>query len=108
MLPSIIYLYPLNTQVVTVTELQDQVTGLFLTGATVTATLYDPRGNADPIFNGITMNYVPGTNATYQGIVPATFNPAKLGGGYRIVLTATQAGVQAQFTVPAIVKSRAQ
>lgn len=107
MLPSVIYLYPLNTQVVTVTELQDQVTGLFLTSATVKATLYDQRGNADPVFNNISMTYQPGTDATYQGTIPATFNP-KLGGGYTVVLIATQAGVQAQFTIPAIVKPRAQ
>jgi hypothetical protein len=43
MLPSIIYLYPDNTQIVQITELQDQVTGLFLTQATVMATLYDRR-----------------------------------------------------------------
>ncbi len=107
MLPTVIFLYPQNTQVVTVTELQDEVTGQFLINAQVTATLFDQRGNADPVFNNIVMSFVPGSDATYQGQVPATFNP-KLGGGYTVVVIAVQAGVQAKFTVPAIVKFRAQ
>jgi hypothetical protein len=106
MLPPVIYLYPLNTQVVQITELQDQVTGQFLVNASVVATLFDRRGNPDPVFNGIAMSYVVGTDATYEGIVPAAFNP-KIGGGYTLVLTADQAGVQAQWTIPVIVQTRA-
>ncbi|SRR5258706_6572686 len=107
MLPTIIYLYPNNTQVIQITELQDKVSGTFLVAATVSATLYDSRGNADPIFNAIPMTYVPGTDSTYQGIIPASFSP-KLGSGYTIVLLAAQSGVQAQFTIPAVVKARSQ
>jgi hypothetical protein len=105
MLPPVIYLYPLNTQVVQVTELQDEVTGQFLVSASVTATLFDRRGNPDPVFNNIAMSYVPGSDATYQGVVPATFNAA-IGGGYTLVLTAVQSGVQAQFSIPVIVQLR--
>ena len=105
MLPPVIYLYPLNTQVVQVTELQDEITGQFLVNAAVVATLFDRRGNPDPIFNNISMAYVPGTDATYQGQVPATFDAA-LGGGYTLVLTAVQAGVQAQWSIPVIVQNR--
>ncbi|SRR6266403_1379733 len=107
MLPTVINLYPNNTQVIQITELQDKVSGTFLIAATVTATLYDSRGVADPIFNAIPMTYVPGTDATYQGIIPASFT-AKLGGGYTLVLIATQSGVQGQFTIPVVVKARSQ
>lgn len=111
MLPTILYLYPLNTQVIQITELTDEVTGGFLTGATVTATLYDARGNADPVLNNIAMSYVSGTDATYNGTVPSTFNPPAYRpptpqGGYQLVITAVQAGVQAQFTIPVIIQPR--
>jgi hypothetical protein len=107
MLPPVIYLYPLNTQVVQITELQDQVSGQFLVNANVVATLFDRRGNPDPVFQNIPMSYVAGTDATYEGIVPATFSP-KIGGGYTLVLTADQAGVQAQWSILAIVQLRSQ
>lgn len=107
MLPTVLYLNPQNTEVIQVTELQDEVTGQFLINANVTATLYDRRGNPDPIFQNIVLSYVPGTDATYQGQVPATFNPS-LGGGYTVVLIAEQAGVQAKFSIPAIVQLRKQ
>lgn len=105
MLPTVLYLFPKNTQIVTITELQDQVTGQFLTNANVVATLYDRRGVRDSIFNNITMAFVLGSDATYQGQVPATFD-ARLGGGYKVVLIAEQGGVQAEFTISAIVQLR--
>jgi hypothetical protein len=105
MLPNVIYLYPSNTQVVQVTELQDQVSGLFLTQATVTATLLDRRGNPDPVLNNLPLNYVNGTDATYQGVVPPTFS-ARVGGGYVLRIIAIQAGVQAEFSIPVIVQPR--
>jgi len=107
MLPQVLYLYPLNTQVIQLTELQDQITGLFLTAATCTATLVDQFGNADAVLNNIPMSYVPGTDATYQGQVPNTFN-ATIGGGYTLVVTAVQAGIQAQYKIPVVVQARTQ
>lgn len=111
MLPTILYLYPQNTQVIQITELTDEVTGQFLQGATVTATLYDARGNADPVLNAINMSYVSGTDGTYNGTVPSTFNPPAYRaptpqGGYQLVITAVQSGVQAQFTIPVIIQPR--
>ena len=113
MLPTLVYLSPLNTQVIQVTELQDQVSGNFLQNAQVTATLYDPRGNPDPVLNNITMSYIPGTDGTYNGIVPAVFDPPKYvppnpAGGYYLVVTAVQAGIQAQWTIPVIIQPRRQ
>jgi hypothetical protein len=107
MLPPVIYLYPNNTQVIQITELQDQITGLFLTNAQVTATLLDQKGTPDAILNNIVMSYVPGSDATYQGTVPSSFN-ASLGGGYTLQVIAVQAGVQAEYSIPAIVQLRKQ
>ena len=104
---SLMYLYPLNTQVLNIIGLQDITTGDFLNSATVTASLYDENGNIDPVINDLPLGYLPATNGQYQGTVPDTFN-ASLGGGYRMVITAVQAGIQAQFTIPAQVRLRVQ
>ena len=117
MLPPVIYLYPNNTQVIQVTEVKDEITGQYLTAASVTATLYNSRGQPDPVLQNIVMTYVPGTNATYNGFVPSTFNPAGYNpgyglqassGGYVLVITAIQAGVQAQWSIPAVIQQRKQ
>ena len=105
MLPRVFYLYPQNTQLVEVTELKDKGNGQFLTGATVTATLFDDRGNPDSVFNNIALVYQAGSDATYQGSVPDTFNP-DLGDGYTVVITALEAGVQGKWSIPAVVKLR--
>ena len=106
-IPSIIYLFPLNTQIIEIDGLKDVVSGTFLDSATATATLYNNQGQADSILNNITMNYIAASNGQYQGTVPDTFN-APLGSGYTLVITAVQAGVQAQWTIPVQVKARNQ
>lgn len=105
--PSIIYLYPLNTQVVEIDGLTDVVTGDYLNDATVTATLFDDNDQPDPVLQNIGMSYVAASNGNYQGVVPDTFNAA-LGSGYTMVITADQAGVQAQWSIPTQVKLRTQ
>lgn len=112
-LPSVIYLYPLNTQVVEIDGLQDVIAQVYLNSATVSATLFDQRGVADPVLNEISMGYVAGTNGNYRGIVPESFSPPAWTGqaslsGYSLLLTADQAGVQAQFTIPVILRTRSQ
>jgi hypothetical protein len=107
MLPIILYLYPMNTQVINVTGLQDQVSGNYLDAATVSATLYDRLGNPDSVLTDITLVYLAGTQGNYQGTVPFAFNAAD-GGGYNLVITADQGGVQAQWTIPVVVRPRAQ
>lgn len=111
-LPRLITFYPLNTQVIRVQGLSDITNGNFLNVATVTATLYDQRGNADPILNGIVLNYDIGSSGNYLGSVPDTFNPAAYVGkeinGWQLVVTAIQAGVQAVFTIPAVVGPRSK
>lgn len=107
MLPTKLFLSPGNTQVIQITELQDQITGEFLQNATVTATLYDQRGNPDPVLQNINLAYIVGTDATYLGTVSSAFN-ARIGGGYKLVVIAVQAGVQAEYTIPTIVQARTQ
>jgi hypothetical protein len=106
-LPVLVKLFPMNTQVITITGLQDIVSGLYLDAATVTATLFDQYGNPDPILNEVVMAYLPGSNGNYQGTVPATFNPA-LGDGYTLQILADQANVQSLFSIPAKVQLRSQ
>ncbi len=106
-IPAVIFLYPDNTQVIQVQGLSDITTGLFLNSANVSATLIDQRGNADEVLNNLTLNYVATSNGDYQGFVNSTFAP-NLGGGYQLQITAVQASVQSVFTIPVIVKYRAQ
>jgi hypothetical protein len=107
MLPSVVYLYPGNTEIVRITELQDQLSGQFLQNANVFATLFDRRGNQDHVFQNIQLQYVAGTDGTYQGQVSGDFN-ASLGGGYTLVLNVEQAGIKAKYSIPAIVQLRKQ
>jgi hypothetical protein len=102
-----VYLYPDNTQLVNIVGLKDKATGNFLDAATATATLIDQRGNPDPVLNGITLSYLPGSDGDYQGTVPATF-AASLGGGYKLLVTAVQSGIQSLWTIPVIVRTRDQ
>jgi hypothetical protein len=106
-IPTVVYLFPLNTQLLQVQGLQDFLSGDYLNSATVLATLLDYRGNPDSVLQNIPMNYVAGSNGNYTGIVPDTFN-APLGSGYILQITADQAGVQGQWSIPAQVKPRAR
>jgi hypothetical protein len=112
MLPQIIYLYPENTQVLLVQGLQDVVTGLYLNLAYVTATLYDPRGDPDPVLQNLQLNYLPGTNGNYQGTIPASFNPPKFAGlsksGYILQISASQAGINSLWSLPVILTLRSK
>jgi hypothetical protein len=107
MIPTVVYLFPKNTQLVQIAGLQDQVSGAYLNGATVTATLINFQGNPDPIFQNIPMNYVAATNGNYEGIVPDTFD-APLGSGYVLQIQADESGVQALWSIPAKVAPRAK
>ena len=108
MLPIQLFLYPENTQVLNVRGLQDVATGNFLDAATVQATLFDQNGHADPVIADLTLSYLTATDGDYQGTVPASFSPAKLGAGYNLVVLATQSGIQSKWTIPVVVKLRAQ
>ncbi len=105
MIPSIVYLHPENTQPIEVQGLQDKISGSYLNGASVTATLLDDRGNPDPVLNNLPMAYLTDTNGNYLGIVPDTFSAA-LGSGYTLQITANQSGTQALWSIPAKVQLR--
>jgi hypothetical protein len=105
MIPGVVYLYPLNTQLVQIFGLQDRLSGDFLNGAVVTATLLDFRGNTDPVLTGIPLTYLPATNGNYEGVVPDTFN-ALIGSGYILQIMAGESGVQGLWSIPAQVKLR--
>lgn len=112
MLPRVVYLYPQNTQVITIEGLQDEVSGNYLNNALVAATLLDQRGNPDPVLNNMQLGYLEGTNGNYQGTVPETFNPPafvnKPQSGYTLQLLAIQAGVQSLFSISAVVTLRSK
>lgn len=111
-LPSVIYLYPNNTQVINIVGLTDVTTGEYLNSATVSATLFDPRGNADPVLNNIDMGYIAASNGNYQGTVSYQFSPpgftGQSKGGYLLQITAQQSGIQAVYSIPAIIELRSQ
>ena len=104
-IPSVVYFTPQNTQVIELDGLQDSESLAFVNDAAVSGTLIDDRGNPDPVFNNIPMLYQNATNGNYVGTVPDTFN-ALLGSGYRFVIQATAAGVEALWTIPAGVRYR--
>ena len=106
-IPTIIYLFPQNTQVLSIEGLIDEISGEYPNSATVSATLYDQNNNPDSVLNNIGLSYVPDTNGNYEGVVPDTFNPC-LGSGYTLQYTANQGGIQAVISVPAQVKLRAK
>jgi hypothetical protein len=81
------------------------LTGDFLNGASVVATLLNFQGNADPVLNNIPLTYLPGTNGNYEGVVPDNFN-APLGSGYILQITAGESVVQVLWSIPAQVKLR--
>ena len=106
MTPTVVYLFPLNSQLIQVQGLQDVLTGNFLNAATVTATLINFRGIADSVLNNIPMTYVSASNGNYEGVAPDTFN-APVGSGYILQIQATQGSVQGLWSIPAQVKPRA-
>ena len=107
MIPSVVYLNPGNSILIEIQGLMDVVSGGYLNGASVSATLLDARGNTDPVLNNIFLAYLTETNGNYEGVVPDTFS-AVLGGGYTLQITADQSGAQAQWSIPAKVQLRNQ
>lgn len=104
-IPTLLSLFPNNTQVINFFGLQDIVTGLYLNQATVTASLRTARGDLDPVFQDIPLEFVSGSNGNYQGTIPFEFNAA-IGDGYTVEITAEQAGVQSFYSLNAEVVLR--
>jgi hypothetical protein len=106
-LPTIVTLYPLNTQIIEVDGVTDATSGDYLNDATGSATLLDYRGRPDPIINNLAMPYVTGSNGNYKGVVPDTFDAA-VGSGYTLQIQITQGPVQVLWSLPTVVKLRTQ
>lgn len=106
-IPSVFYLYPLNTQIIEIDGVLDTVSGGFLNNATAMATLLDNFGRPDAVINDLPMSYIANSNGSYQGVVPDSFNAA-LGSGYTLVITVTAGSVQSQWSIPTQVKLRTQ
>lgn len=104
--PTKITFFQLNDQYLELDGLADGITGAFVNGATVTASLYDPTGAAVSTFTGIPLNYVAASSGVYRGQVPNTFDPLALGGGYVLKIDAVNGAVKAHIEVSTIVAIR--
>jgi hypothetical protein len=100
--------YPKNSQYFEIDGLKDNsvTPAVYLNSATTTATLKDPSGIAVAGFTSVTGTYVTASNGVYQFAVdPTTFNPTT-GGGYILVIDATQGGKAFHIEVPAKIAFR--
>ncbi len=95
-----------NTQAITLEGLQDVVSGAYLNAAALSATLYDPNGNAVAECTDVNMPYVPGSNGNYQGIFGDNNFMPPVGTGYRLVVTGTQNGGYIKIVSVAEVQER--
>jgi hypothetical protein len=103
---------PLNASAIEVSGLFDTVatedqgsTQYINNVADMAATLYDPAGVAVPGFTGVAMAYVAASNGKYRGTLDGTLNP-KPGVVYRLVITATVAGLPQRWEIPVAVGTR--
>lgn len=94
-----------NTQDIKVYNLQDIDSGQFWNAATAQATLMDEYGNVVPSIDNVTLNYVAGSNGNYSGSVTTDFS-MPIGGGYTLIIDATQNGARFHLELPAQVVAR--
>lgn len=102
---TVLVLFRGNTQVLQVSGVQDQISGLFQNSATVTATLNDANGNPVSGMSGLSLTYVPGSNGQYQATVSSTFNPAA-GDMYTLILDVASGGSAMHIELPSSVQVR--
>lgn len=81
-------------------QYHDRVSGVPITGATVTAVIYatGPAAPVTPVLTGITLLAVVGAPSTYRAVV-AGGDVLVVGQTYRAVITATSAHGPQQFPV---------
>lgn len=82
-------LAPGNSQVITLPGVVDGKTGEAITGATVTATLYDADDAVVSGFDALSMTDVQGTAGDYELTLPSTFSPA-VGKDYYVIYRGTR------------------
>lgn len=103
-----IVVYAENDQIIELPGLRsglDQT--IFLTAATVIATMYNSKDIAVSGFTNITLNYISGAPipGTYRGQITSSCNPP-IGGGYWIVVEATQGGDKFHIELDTLVAVR--
>lgn len=101
-------LYISNSQFLELVGLKDQsvTPNVYMNAATVVGTLKDPNGVNVVGFVNVVGVYQTASNGTYRlAADPTTFNPP-LGGGYTLVVTATQAGKQLYVEYPVKIQTR--
>jgi hypothetical protein len=78
-----------NTQMITLPGVVDGVSGVPITGATITATLYDSDDQIVSGFDHLAMADVEGTAGDYVVTLPSTFSPA-VGKGFYVIYEGTK------------------
>jgi hypothetical protein len=103
--PPWLVFYPGNTQGLRLEGLYEPERDLFVSNATLVATLQDAEGTPVWGLNDVAMLYVKGTPATYQAAIDGNeFAPAP--GNYSLVLLGDKNGSTLKLVVPAVVESR--
>jgi len=103
-LPWLVF-YPGNTQGLRLDGLYEPDRDLFVTNATLIATLQDAEGVPVWGLNEVAMLYVNGTPASYEAAIDGNeFNPAP--GNYSLVLLGNKNGSTLRVVVPAVVEPR--
>ena len=101
-----LFVNPGNSQAIKILGLQDIITGDFMNGATLTATLIDASGSNVPGCVGVGMDYVAASNGDYTGVFgDNNFNPP-VGTGYTMVVTGNQGAGYIRLEIVAEVKAR--
>lgn len=80
-------LYQSNTNEVRLPGLQNADTLAYITGATITATLYNPDGTAVTGYSNLAMTDVAGVPGTYSLVISSAFNAPV--GNYNLIFSGT-------------------
>ena len=100
-----VVLFQDNTQRIQLHGLRDADTGVFINGASLTATLLDQNRNQVAGLIGVAMPYVSGTNGNYQGTVGASFAPP-VGTNYTLIIDGDQGISHLHMEITAAVRVR--
>lgn len=100
-------IYQGNTQLFTLTGLQDKVTGDFINNnGTLQVTLVDDQGTSVPGCIEIVMSYLSGTDGNYQGIFGDSDFYPPIGTGYTLLVDGEESGSYIHLELLAEIQSR--
>ena len=104
--PSKVILYKLNDNFIEIDGLADGLDAAnYFNAATITATLKDSAGVNVAGIIALPLTYVSASNGKYRGAVQEAFDPPA-GGGYSLIIDASQGGVVGRWAVKTDVKVR--